>query len=63
MDPEKLEFPSNLMKEKADGIWCQTKEELVCQQEMSRSSDNLSDHCAGQTGAERMTVSDVQDHT
>lgn len=47
MDPEKLEFPSNLMKEKAD-IQCQPKEELVSQEEMPHSSDNLSGGHAGQ---------------
>ena len=47
VDPEKLEFPSNLMKGKAD-IRCQPKEELVSQEEIPHSSDNLSDRCAGQ---------------
>lgn len=55
-DPEKLEFPNNLMllKEKADA-WCQPEEELVSQEEMLHSSDNLSDHHVGQTRAETIT--------
>ena len=49
-------FPRSLMlrKRKAEA-WCQTEGSLS-PQEISHSSDNLSDHLAGETGVEEMMV-------
>lgn len=41
-------------KEKAES-WCQSEEELITPQEISHSSDNLSDYIAEETGVETMT--------
>ena len=42
-----------LRKRKAE-VWCQLEEEIVSQEVISHSSDNLSDHLEGNTTAQAM---------
>lgn len=50
--PKKLEIPQNLML-KSKG-WYQPEEELVSRKAISHSSDNLSDHSAGEIGVQTL---------
>lgn len=51
----KLEFPQESPAGEEKG-WCQLEEEFLCKEEVSYSSNNLSDHLAGETGAQTLMV-------